>query len=332
MPTTQTMKTITMPESSPWADIAVPSADFNVRQVLGVTAVPCFWGRDTTGAYLFIAELQGDHTAQFRKNVVTVHGIDVDLRAGEIGHQRLVLTLDKQVDRDLFEGLCLTLASALERAADSASSLAVALEHIRRWKTFLSGRIQHLSPDVVRGLFAELTFLLELIELQPSTAVAVQAWFGPERSHQDFIFGNTSVEVKSLSGTERSTVRISSEDQLDSLNDALFLRIYRLSNLSEVAGSQSLNEIVTAVQSRLGEPEAVEAFERKLVAQGYLPLPAYDAPRFVVTDVKSYRVGVGFPRLVRSQLLEGIDRVSYDIQLEAIAPYECANREVFGWW
>lgn len=317
-----------MSESACWDDIAVPGADFNVRQVLGKTAVPCFWGRDTTGACLFIVELQGNHTDQFRKNVVTVHGIDVDLRGGELGQQRLVLTLEKQVDRDLFEGLCRTLASALERAADSASSLAVALAHIRRWKTFLSGRSQHLSGEEVRGLFAELTFLLELIERQPSSSVAVEAWLGPERSHQDFIFGNTAVEIKSLSGTERSTVRISSEDQLESLNDALFLRIYRLSSLSDATGSQSLNEIVTAVQNRLGEAEAVEAFDRKLVAHSYAPLPDYDAPRFVVSNVHSYRVGDGFPRLMRSLLPKGIGRVAYEIRLEAIAPFICDNRDV----
>jgi hypothetical protein len=290
--------------------------------------VPCFWGRDTTGACLFIVELQGDHTDQFRKNLITVHGIDVDLRGGEPGQQRLVLTLDKQVDRDLFEGLCRTLASALERAADSASSLAVALAHIRRWKTFLSGRSQYLSAEEVRGLFAELTFLLELIERQPSSAVAVEAWLGTERSHQDFIFGNTAVEIKSLSGTERSTVRISSEDQLESLNDTLFLRIYRLSSLSDAPRSQSLNELVTAVQTQLGEAEAVEAFDRKLVAYSYAPLPNYDTPLFVVSDVRSYRVGDGFPRLIRSQLPEGIGQVAYDIRLEAIAPYACDNGEV----
>ncbi|MGV6874575.1 PD-(D/E)XK motif protein [Pseudochelatococcus sp. B33] len=319
-----------MSESSPWDEIAVPGADFNVRQPPGETTVPCFWGRDTTGSCLFIAELHGDHTDQFRKNVVTVHGIDVDLRGGEPGQQRFVLTLEKQVDRDLFEGLCRTLASALERATDSASSLAVALAHIRRWKTFLSGRSQHLSTEEVRGLFAELTFLLEMIDRQPSSAVAVEAWLGPEKSHQDFIFGNTAVEIKSLSGTERSTVRISSEDQLESLNDALFLRIYRLSSLPDAAGSQSLNEIVAAVQGRLGEAEAVEAFDRKLVAHGYAPLPDYDAPLFVVSDVHSYRVGDGFPRLMRSQLPTGIDRVAYDIRLETIAPYECDNTRVFG--
>lgn len=318
-----------MSESSPWDDVSVPGADFNVRQVPGETAVPCFWGRDTTGACLFVVELQGDHTAQFRKNSVTAHGIDVDLRGGEPGRQRLVLTLERQVDRDLFEGLCRTLASALERPSDSASSLAVALAHIRRWKTFLSGRSQHLSAEEVRGLFAELTFLLELIERQASTA-AVEAWLGPEKSHQDFIFGNTAVEIKSLSGTERSTVRISSEDQLESLNDELFLRIYRLSSLPDATGAQSLNEIVTAVQTLLADAEAVEAFDRKLVARGYAPLPDYDQPRFVVSDTHSYRVVEGFPRLMRSQLPTGIDRVGYDIRLETIAPYGCDDEEVFG--
>lgn len=319
-----------MSESLPWDDIGVPGVDFNIRQVSGETAVPCFWGRDTTGACLFILELQGVHTDQFRKNVVSVHGIDVDLRGGEPGTQRLVLTLDKQVDRDLFEGLCRTLASALERATDSASSLAVAMAHIRRWKTFMSGRSQHLSAEEVRGLFAELTFLLELSEQQPSSAAAVEAWLGPEKSHQDFIFGNTAVEIKSLSGTERSTIRISSEDQLESLNDELFLRIYRLSSLPDAPGARSLNEIVTEVQTLLPEAEAVEAFDRKLVAHRYAPLPDYDQPRFVVSETHSFYVVEGFPRLVRSHLPTGIDRVSYDIRLETLAPYECGNARVFG--
>ena len=319
-----------MPESSPWDDIAVPGADFNVRQVSVGTAVPCFWGRDASGACLFIVELQGDHAAQYRKNAVTVNGIDVDLRAGDQGQQHLVLALERQVDRDLFEGLCRTLASSLEHATDSASSLAVSLAHIRRWKTFLSGRSQHLSIEEVRGLFAEIVFLTELIDRQMSSSDAVEAWLGPERSHQDFIFGNTAVEVKSLSGAERSSVRISSEDQLESLNDALFLRVYRLSSLADAAGARSLNEIVTAVQARLGEADAVEAFDRKLVAHGYAPLPDYDEPRFVVSDVRSYRVGDGFPRLMRSQLPTGIANVAYDIRLETITPYECDGAAIFG--
>jgi Putative PD-(D/E)XK family member, (DUF4420) len=319
-----------MPESSPWDRIAVPGADFNVRQVAGEMAVPCFWGRDTGGACLFIIELQGDHTAQYRRNIVSMNGIEVDLRAGNPGRQRLVLTLEKQVDCDLFEGLCRTLASALEHASDSASALAAALAHIRRWKTFLSGRGgQHLSAEEVRGLFAELTFLLELMDRLPSTGAAIEAWLGPERSHQDFIFGNTAVEIKSLSGTERSTVHISSEDQLESLNDALFLRIYRLSNLPEARGARSLNDIVSAVQALITNAEVVEDFDRKLAIHGYAPLPEYEEPRFVVSEVRSYRVEQEFPRLIRSQLPVGITKVAYEIRLEAVARHECDGGEVF---
>lgn len=319
-----------MPDSSPWDGIAVPSSDFNVRQVAGETVVPCFWGRDSNGSCLFIVELQGDHTAQFLKNAVTVKGIDIDLRAGGHGHQRLVLTLERQVDRDLFEGLCRTLATSLEHATDAASSLAVSLAHVRRWKTFMAGRSQRLSAEEVRGLFAELGFLLELLDRQMPSSAAVNAWLGSEGSHQDFIFGNTAVEIKSLSGEERSSVRISSEDQLESLNDALFLRIYRLSSLIDSAGARSLNEIVKQVQARLDDADAVEAFDRKLVAHGYAPLPDYDEPRFIVSDVRSYCIREGFPRLVRSQLPTGIAKVAYDLRLEAIALYECGSVTVFG--
>lgn len=320
-----------MPESSPWDGISIPSVDFNVRQVDVETPVPCFWGRDKSGSCLFLIELFGDHTAPFRKNAVVVHGINVDLRAGDPGQQHLVLTLERQVDRDLFEGLCRTLASALINASDSVSSLAIALAHIGRWKVFLSGRGgQHLSAEEVRGLFAELAFLVELADKVESAAAAVDAWLGPERSHQDFVFGNTAVEIKSLSGTERSIVRISSEDQLESLNDALFLRIYRLSHLPEAPGSKSLNELVTQVQEKLEQAEAVEAFDRKLVAHGYAPLPDYDEPRFVITDVNSYRIGEDFPRLIRSKLPDGVAKIAYHIRLEAIAAHVCEDASIYG--
>lgn len=320
-----------MPDASPWDDIAVPGIDLNVRQAAGKMAVACFWGRDANGACLFIMELDGNHATQYRKHVVTVNGIDVDLRAGRSGQQQLILTLEKQVDRDLFESLCQTLVSALQFANDSSSSLAVALAHIRRWKTFLSGRGgQRLSIEEVRGLFAELTFLLELMDRLQATGAAVEAWLGPEKSHQDFIFGNTAIEIKSLSGAERSAVRISSEDQMESLNDDLFLRIYRLSNLQEASSAQSLNDLVAVVQARLGDAKSVEAFDRKLVANGYAPLPDYDEPRFVVSEVRSFRVEESFPCLIRSRLPAGVAKVAYDIKLEAIASFTCDNGAIYG--
>lgn len=319
-----------MPDSLPWDNIAVPSHDFNVRKISGAMAVPCFWGKDSKGACLFVMELDGNHAAQYRKNITTVRGIGVDLRDVGSGQQRLVLTLENATNRDLFLGLCKTLTGALGLASDSASSLAVALLHLRRWKTFFSGRGgPQLSPEEVRGLFAELSFLQELLKYLPTEQHTLDAWLGPEKSHQDFIFGNTSIEIKSLSGTERSAVRISSEDQLETPNDRLFLRIYRLSNFTEAVGSRSLNEIVLDLQSNLTDAESLEALDRKLVMQGYAPLPDYDSPRFAITDVRSFFVNTGFPRLTRSSLPSGVTKVSYDIKLESIAPFECNGSTIF---
>lgn len=318
-----------MSDTSPWDAISIPDTDFNVLQVPGERPVTCYWGKDERGSCLFLVELHGDHTENFRRNSVVVNGLSVDLRTSRSGYQRLVLALDRQVDRDLFGGLCQTLATALRSASDSYTALALTLAHLNRWKLFLAGRgSQQLSNESVRGLFAELVFLRELISKNGSDS-AVEAWLGPERSHQDFIFGNTAIEIKSLSGAERSEIHISSEDQLEALNDYLFLRVYRLSALAEAVGALSLNEMVTKIQMELASAESAVSFDQKLIGHGYAPLPEYDDPKFSVSDIRSFEVGKSFPRLVRSEIPLGTTKVSYSIKLEAIETFRIDNMSVF---
>jgi hypothetical protein len=317
-----------MTETSPWDDIAVPDSDFNVRQVPGASPVPCFWGRDVAGDCLFIVELEGDHGDHFRQHRVTVRGIEVDLRSGELNRQRLLLTLDRHVDRDLFGGFCRSLASALEQATDPASALSLALIHIRRWKVFLSGGPQRLSVEDIRGLFGELAFLLELLDKNFTAKAAVEAWLGSEMSQHDFELPLSAVEIKSLSGAERNTVRISSEDQLESMKDSLFLRTYRLAAPHHPTAARTLNEIVREVEDRL-DSESIAEFDRKLVARGYAPLPDYDEHSYAISEVRTYHVAQAFPRLIRSRLDVGIRAVSYEIELEHIASYQCDSDAVF---
>lgn len=315
----------------PWDDIPTPAADFIVVRVAGTTGIPIYWGRDVAAQCLLIVELEGDFTAQFRRDTVLLHGISVDLRNGDAaGQQRLVLTLARHIDSDLFLGLCETLIGSLKDVADPATALAVALAHLKRWKAFLAGRnARLLSPEEVRGLFGELHVLRTLyLDTLPQTA-AVDAWCGPDDSHQDFIFGNRAIEVKSLSGRERRTVRISSEDQLESLVDELFLLTQRLSDMPEAEHALSLNGIIALIESELTVAEAIEQFTDKLAGMGYAPLAEYDAPRFVVGGLQGYRVTDNFPRLIRSELPRGITKVSYDIMLEDIAPFSCDDSELF---
>lgn len=321
-----------MSRATPWDDIGNPNADYNVRRVAGSGSVPLFWGKDVDGNCLLVIELAGDHHAQFRKDGTSVHGIGVDLRqSDEPGQQRLVLTLEKHVDRDLFFGLCETLVASLVPVTDPGAALSVALTHIKRWKAFLAGRKSGgLSPEQVRGLFAELQLLRALYGKRLSTTNAVEAWCGADRVQQDFIFSDTAVEVKALSGRERNAVRISSEDQLESLTSNLFLMVYRLSEMPESDQAVSLNALVQHIEQEIAEADALEQFSRKLAAYGYVPLAEYDAPRFLVSDTTAYRVVEEFPRLVRSLIPQGIARLSYDIELESIRPYLCDQTEFLG--
>lgn len=314
---------------SPWDSVPTPAADYTVVRVPALKGVPIYWGRDTAAQCLLIVELTGDQTDQLRSASVTLNGIGVDMRLGEVpGQQRLVLSLARHVDTDLFQGLCETLIESLREVDDSASALAVALAHLNRWKAFLSGRRAVLSSEQVRGLFAELQMMRSLYAARMTPPMAVDAWCGADRAQQDFIFGDMAVEVKSLSGRERNSVRISSEDQLESLTSSLYLAVYRLSEMPELGQSISLNDLVGQIETELADAQALEEFSRKLSAYGYAPLHDYDSPRFEVSDLKTYLVVEGFPRLVRSGIPNGIARLSYDIELETIRPFECSTCDI----
>lgn len=320
-----------MIKQTPWDEIRTPAADYTVRLAAGSGMLPVYWGKDKDSHCLLIIELEGEHGIQFRKDAVRIQGIRLDLRQEDARQQRFILTLEKHVDQDIFAALCETLIEALAPITDSATGLAVALAHLKRWKTFLASKRTHLlSPEEIRGLFAELLFLRSLYQgSHLPEENAVEAWCGVDGVHQDFIFGNTAVEIKSLSGKERSTVRISSEDQLEGLSDNLFLMIYRLSEMPESDDAFSLNNVVRRIENELTEAGALENFTGKLAGYGYLPLPEYDQPRLQTTREKAFRITADFPRLIRTHMPDGVTRVSYDIELEKISPFEVDPEQLF---
>ena len=319
-----------MPENAPWDDIATPPRGYYVRYVTAKPAVNLCWGKDVEGRCLFIVELEGDHTELFRERFIRVSGIEVDLRDLRDETQGLILTLGKHIDRDIFFALCQTLITSLEPLFDPGAALGVTFKHIQRWKHFLAGkRPRILSPQEIRGLFAELCFLSLLKEKCSEDVQAVEAWGGPDRIHHDFIFNHTAVEVKSISGRDRSVVRISSEDQLETVSEQLFLKVYRLTDSRDQTLGQSLNEVVSEIANELDSIEAVEEYWRKLATCGYVELREYDKPKFIVHGSNAFRVTTGFPRLQRSALPDGVVDVKYKIQLEKIAPFECDQSEIW---
>lgn len=328
----QKMTMMMMSKANPWEDIKTPTEDLSVRQIKSSKHLSLYWGKDSSGHCVFIYEMSKDGTEIFQKNMVSIHGINIDYRLlSTTGNQGLILILEKHVDKDLFYSLCETLIDELSLVSDPLVGLSVALSQIKRWKAFLAGRTGRvLTAEEIRGLFCELKFLCQMLDKMDNELDALDAWQGPETSHQDFIFSDTAVEVKSLSGRERNTVKISSEDQLESLSGRLFLKVFRLIDMPESKASISLNELVKTVEDTLTEAEAIEMFDTKLVKAGYVQMLAYDKPEFIVVEEQIYRVESEFPKIVRSELNVGLTRVGYEIKLESIRGFLCADKDVWG--
>ena len=314
-----------MSNSLPWDEIATPERDYNVRLIPDGSVIPAYWGKDVQGKLLFLISLTGDHRNLFEQEKVTVKGVDTDLRQDTATDcQLLVLTLDRQVDSDLFHALCKSLFHSLKEVHRPDVAISVAMQHLKRWRTFLSGQNSRLlTIQEHRGLFAELVFLNKLLEVGLNPASAVMAWTGPEWVHQDFIYSGRAVEVKALSSSDRSTVRISSEDQLESIEEKLYLLTLTLQDSRDNTVALSLNALVTHIRDLL-QGESLESFDNKLAANGYAPHHEYETPKLVTTSKKAYLVEKDFPKVVRSMLPAGVRSVSYQLELEKIEPFSCA--------
>lgn len=315
----------------PWDEIKTPQNDLSVRAIKGSQGLPIYWGKDSFDHNIFVLELDGNHSEAYLKNIVSVKGIRTDLRKISTNeNQGLIITLENKVDQDLFYSLCRSMIQSLENVTDPAVGIIVALNQIKRWKSFLAGKNSKLlTPEEIRGLFGELLFLRSMLLKGFSDNDAVNSWQGPENSHHDFNFSNTSVEIKTLSGKERRAVHISSEDQLEGLCENLFLQIFRLIEKTDDKESMSLNCLARELENTIQTHSAKEAFTRKLAEAGYLELEEYDQPELRLVEENTYRVSNNFPRLIRSKLPNGIIRINYEIKIEAIEDFKCNFEEIW---
>lgn len=316
-------------EPSAWDEISVPELNsYHKKLAAANLKIPCHWAKDVNGSFLFLIELEGRYEAAFRKNLVKVNGIGIDLRELEPNRQVIVLTLERKIDALLFESLCRALVKVMTRVKTYDVALEVVFEHLRRWKVFLSGKKQLMSKEKVQGLYSELVFLKELLN-SFGEEIAVNSWLGAEKNQHDFCFYKNHVEIKSLRGIERNTVHISSEDQLFSLDGSLFLIIYLLTEQVDDLKGSSLNQLVTEINMLIEDGHISQLFFQKLNDYGYHPALDYDQPIFDIKKFSTYLVDKSFPKITKDILPNGVSRVSYQIALEKIESFKCDANEVF---
>lgn len=167
----------------------------------------------------------------------------------------------------------------------------------------------------ISGLVGELLVLNRLLDRSSS---AWRTWRGPAGDRHDFRAGDCSLEVKTSSRADTSSILVNGLEQLEPPSGGrLFLARFIL---EPVQGG--LLQVSMLARSALGKCDMPHSLGELIRASGCDDIDSHQWNRqaFRLEREEFYQVGAGFPRLTSSMLLSGsapagVSAVSYAIDL-----------------
>lgn len=305
---------------NPWDDITLPSKDISARRVDHIHPLDLFWGKDHTGAYLFVYEFSSPVKLPSAA-LPDLSGIQAVLlnAEDEAAKNRFVLVLKERSRWEIFLCLCNDLVQTTRHVKDSRSAIEAFLRRLVHWQDFLKkSRSDILTEEAIRGLIGELLFIREHLAPVFGAAQAVKFWQGPEGLPQDFNVDKSAIEVKCQAGSTAPTICITSAQQLCPELPEMYLFVVTLGKSSpDHDGVINLPVLVADVRRslELDEHEGTDRFNDLLHAVGYIDSDRYLDFSYVLTDEKMYQVTEGFPRICAADIDPAIDHVSYSVNL-----------------
>ncbi|MFC9398548.1 PD-(D/E)XK motif protein [Streptomyces sp. NPDC057027] len=258
-------------------------------------------------------------------------GIEMNLSAVSRVEYELQVILTASELSEVFNPLVSDVAATAKVAPDAAGALAAAVHRFGRWQDLLRAVSRDgLSSEARRGLYGELLVLGDVLLPSMSQSEAVEAWTGPTGANQDFQLADASIEVKASVAKRPRNIRIASERQLDSTGaPALLLALAQLDERRGGSG-ESLKRRVEVIRQHLTDPAVRTHFDGLLIQAGYLPghQDLYDEPRYTVRELRFWHVRDRFPRLVESDLPEGVGDCSYHVSTAGLDAFSATNEEV----
>lgn len=220
-------------------------------------------------------------------------------------------------ERDLFPEFDEVVADVLEAARESGTPGSAVVRAVGRWRRLFRSRwMRGLSHQARLGLFAELTVLSELFDVDP--LFSLDMWRGPLREPHDFEAPARCIEVKAL-GAQATTVTVHGLEQLDSHagrgTDLLLLRVV------DDAEGRTLTDLIEELRGRVPSKRDLQ---QRLAAAGWSPSFEHeDLERFGVGEFHCVPMSPGTPRLVVGDLREGALRggvvaLTYEVDVEAL--------------
>lgn len=307
---------------NPWSGIKQPEAGINTLRVDPAHPHDFFWGKDALGFCLLLFEIEEQLTKYLERRFVELRGVKSDIRRQPDGRIYFILCLQNVEDADIFYRLCIDLIARTKEVIGQKIAIDIVHKRLKRWKLFLSSSKSNLlTAHEVQGLFAELEFLRTCLNISKEQNTLIEGWKGPLDGPQDFVFGDYAVEIKSVTSSQKNHVRISSENQLVTHLDRLFLHVIFLAEFHDCKQGISLNQMVANIRKVISDADNIDLFDSRLHDAGYIELRDYDTPCYSVTQQRSYIVKKDFPRITPETLCNGLTNVSYDISLLSLESY-----------
>ncbi|MHB8794816.1 MAG: PD-(D/E)XK motif protein [Candidatus Nanopelagicales bacterium] len=313
-----------MANENPWSAIADPDphSGWNARRVDPSVPWDFFWAKGSDLRPRLILR----HREFSEMTLPQLRGLHIEEVSDGADGQILDIVLTEPTGLEVFHHLCLDIVGAAASASSEGSAVSMAIQRTWLWHRMLRGAPSgKLSEEEQKGLIGELLMLEHLFAAVPPSR-AVMSWRGPAGAPKDFEVGEVLIECKARRGAATPYVTISSEDQLDSLGAVdLFLFVADLTSASEDQGF-SVSEMAVRLGQLVSDVDqaAADLFNGALISAGLLPEHDYSADRWTVQGERSYRVDSAFPRIAASTLPLGIERVHYQVDLNAISPCEVA--------
>ena len=238
---------------------------------------------------------------------------------------RLTISLTEKKFKKTFYKVTDILLNSLDGIKEDKKIVKILFNELNSFQDFFKQLDQKkgLSLNLQQGLFAELDFLEKELFKKLTIKESLMSWHAPERSAHDFSRKGRVVEIKSTYETPPKKIKISNEYQLDEGNmEKLYLCTYEIKRNSN-DGITIVDKIERIREKiRLKDINCLNLFNVMLVKIGYFEenknfySSTFKINRRIFHDVKG-----NFPRLTPSKLPKGIDKTSYNLDLNYCHKY-----------
>lgn len=229
----------------------------------------------------------------------------------------------------LFEIVVDNILQELRKVKDIKRKIYKVQACVQKWKHFFEKENEIIMSDnKQQGLYAELIVLEELITRNGKETIL--HWTGCDKELHDFYIDNNALEVKSSSVRQPYKISISSEYQLDQADLSGELLLFCLFLKKSSSDGENICDVVKRINILIQDDSYyVDEFMKKLFLAGYIHEyeELYNC-YFRKRDIKYYEVKEGFPCIIRSGLMQGVNHVTYTISIDQCNDFEISN-EVF---